>query len=83
MGTSLTEFIRNTTLFGATLLEIIPRKKSPDAVVNLYRASGFTVQAILPPQKITDGVVRILVTEAKLHGMHSHWRQAVSDPEPL
>jgi hemolysin activation/secretion protein len=34
--------------------------------VNLYRASGFTVQAILPPQKIADGVVRILVTEAKL-----------------
>jgi len=41
-------------------------QKATDAVVNLYRASGFTVQAILPPQKIADGVVRILVTEAKL-----------------
>lgn len=41
-------------------------QKACDAVVNLYRASGFTVQAILPPQKIADGVVRILVTEAKL-----------------
>jgi hemolysin activation/secretion protein len=41
-------------------------QKATDAIVNLYRASGFTVQAILPPQKIADGVVRILVTEAKL-----------------
>ena len=41
-------------------------QKATDAIVNLYRASGFTVQAILPPQKISDGVVRILVTEAKL-----------------
>jgi hemolysin activation/secretion protein len=41
-------------------------QKATDAVVNLYRASGLTVQAILPPQKIADGVVRILVTEAKL-----------------
>lgn len=41
-------------------------QKATDAVVNLYRASGFTVQAILPPQKIANGVVRILVTEAKL-----------------
>lgn len=37
-----------------------------DAIVNLYRANGLTVQAILPPQKIAGGVVRILVTEAKL-----------------
>lgn len=58
-------------------------QKATDAVVNLYRASGFTVQAILPPQKITDGVMRILVTKAKLHGMHPHRRQAVSDPEPV
>ena len=41
-------------------------QKATDAIVNLYRASGFTVQAILPPQKIANGVVRILVTEAKL-----------------
>jgi hemolysin activation/secretion protein len=41
-------------------------QKACDAIVSLYRASGFTVQAILPPQKITGGVVRILVTEAKL-----------------
>jgi hemolysin activation/secretion protein len=41
-------------------------QKACDAIVNLYRASGLTVQAILPPQKIADGVVRILVTEAKL-----------------
>jgi hemolysin activation/secretion protein len=41
-------------------------QKATDAIVNLYRASGFTVQAILPPQKIADGIVRILVTEAKL-----------------
>jgi hemolysin activation/secretion protein len=37
-----------------------------DAVVQLYRAKGMTVQAILPPQKIADGQVRIRVTEAKL-----------------
>ena len=41
-------------------------QKACDAIVSLYRASGLTVQAILPPQKIADGVVRILVTEAKL-----------------
>ncbi len=37
-----------------------------DAIQNLYRSKGYTVQAILPPQKIADGVVKILVTEAKL-----------------
>ena len=41
-------------------------QKACDAVVNFYRKSGFTVQAILPPQKIANGVVKILVTEAKL-----------------
>ena len=37
-----------------------------DAIQNLYRSKGYTVQAILPPQKIADGVVKILITEAKL-----------------
>ena len=37
-----------------------------DAVIAVYRANGFTVQAILPPQKIDNGNVTILVTEAKL-----------------
>ena len=41
-------------------------QKACDAVAELYRKSGFTVQAILPPQKIANGVVKILVTEAKL-----------------
>ena len=41
-------------------------QKACDAVVNLYRKGGYTVQAILPPQKIANGVVKILVTEAKL-----------------
>lgn len=41
-------------------------QKACDAVVALYRSKGFTVQAILPPQKIADGVVKILITEAKL-----------------
>lgn len=41
-------------------------QKACDAIVALYRKSGYTVQAILPPQKITDGVVKILITEAKL-----------------
>ena len=41
-------------------------QKACDAVVDLYRKNGFTVQAILPPQKIADGTVKILVTEAKL-----------------
>ena len=41
-------------------------QKACDAVVDFYRKSGFTVQAILPPQKIANGVVKILVTEAKL-----------------
>jgi hypothetical protein len=34
--------------------------------VALYRSKGFTVQAILPPQQIANGVVKILITEAKL-----------------
>ena len=37
-----------------------------NAVMDFYRKSGYTVQAILPPQKIANGVVKILVTEAKL-----------------
>ena len=41
-------------------------QKACDAVVSFYRSKGFTVQAILPPQKIADGVVKILITEAKL-----------------
>lgn len=41
-------------------------QKACDAIMNFYRSKGFTVQAILPPQKIANGVVRILVTEAKL-----------------
>ncbi len=41
-------------------------QKACDAVVALYRSKGFTVQAILPPQKIAEGVVKILITEAKL-----------------
>jgi hemolysin activation/secretion protein len=41
-------------------------QKACDAVVELYRKNGFTVQAILPPQKIGGGVVKILITEAKL-----------------
>ncbi|QWE19886.1 ShlB/FhaC/HecB family hemolysin secretion/activation protein [Polynucleobacter sp. AP-Kolm-20A-A1] len=41
-------------------------QRACDAIQNLYRSKGYTVQAILPPQKIADGVVKILVTEAKL-----------------
>lgn len=37
-----------------------------DAIQEYYRKKGFTVQAILPPQKIAGGVVKILITEAKL-----------------
>jgi hemolysin activation/secretion protein len=41
-------------------------QRACDAIQNLYRSKGYTVQAILPPQKIADGVVKILITEAKL-----------------
>jgi len=41
-------------------------QKACDAVVGFYRKSNYLVQAILPPQKIANGVVKILVTEAKL-----------------
>jgi hemolysin activation/secretion protein len=41
-------------------------QKACDAVMDLYRKGGYTVQAILPPQKIANGVVKILVTEARL-----------------
>ena len=41
-------------------------QRACDAIQNLYRSKGYTVQAILPPQKIADGVVKIIITEAKL-----------------
>lgn len=41
-------------------------QKACDAIIELYRKAGYTVQAIVPPQKIANGVVKILVTEAKL-----------------
>jgi hemolysin activation/secretion protein len=41
-------------------------QRACDAIQNFYRSKGYTVQAILPPQKISDGVVKILITEAKL-----------------
>lgn len=41
-------------------------QRACDAIQNFYRSKGYTVQAILPPQKIADGVVKILITEAKL-----------------
>ena len=41
-------------------------QKACDAVMDFYRKNSYTVQAILPPQKIANGVVKILVTEARL-----------------
>lgn len=41
-------------------------QKICDLIMEFYNANGFKVQATLPPQKITNGIVRILVTEAKL-----------------
>ena len=37
-----------------------------NAIMDFYRSKGFTVQAILPPQKIAGGIVKILITEATL-----------------
>lgn len=37
-----------------------------DAVETLYRTRGYLVQAIVPPQKVKDGVITIMITEAKL-----------------
>ena len=37
-----------------------------NAIMELYRKNGLTAQALLPPQKISQGQVRILITEAKL-----------------
>jgi hemolysin activation/secretion protein len=41
-------------------------QRTCDAVIALYLKYGYTVQAVLPPQKIVNGVVKILVTESKL-----------------
>ena len=41
-------------------------QKACDEIQSYYRKKGYTVQATLPPQKIAGGVVKILVTEAKL-----------------
>ena len=40
-------------------------QKACDEVMDLYRAEGYIVQAIIPPQRVEGGKVRILVTEAK------------------
>ena len=34
-------------------------QRACDAIQNFYRSKGYTVQAILPPQKIADGIVKI------------------------
>ena len=49
-----------------TLVDFGGLQKACNAVAQLYQDNGYTVQAILPPQKIANGVVKILVTEAKL-----------------
>ena len=41
-------------------------QKACDEVVDLYRAQGIIVQAIIPPQRVVNVIVKILVTEAKL-----------------
>lgn len=41
-------------------------QKACDEIQAYYRKKGYTVQVILPPQKIAGGVVKILITEAKL-----------------
>jgi hemolysin activation/secretion protein len=41
-------------------------QKACDAIILLYRENGYVVQAILPPQKVADGTIKILITEAKL-----------------
>lgn len=41
-------------------------QKACDAIALLYREHGYVVQAILPPQKVADGTIKILITEAKL-----------------
>ena len=41
-------------------------QRACDAIQNFYRTKGYTVKAIVPPQKMKDGILRILVTEAKM-----------------
>ena len=41
-------------------------QRACDEIQNLYRSKGYIVQAIVPPQKMKDGVLKIVVTEAKM-----------------
>lgn len=41
-------------------------QEATEAIEKLYRARGYLVQANLPPQKVEEGLVSILITEAKL-----------------
>ena len=41
-------------------------ERACDAIITLYLKHGYTVRAVVPPQKVTDGVVRITVTESRL-----------------
>jgi hemolysin activation/secretion protein len=44
-------------------------QEAAEAIEKLYRARGYLVQANLPPQKVEEGLVSILITEAKLGSM--------------
>ena len=49
-----------------TLVSFDDLKRACDAIQNFYRSKGLTVQAVVPPQTVKDGVIKILITEAKL-----------------
>lgn len=45
-------------------------KRGTDAIVELYREQGFLARVLLPPQDITEGLVRIQVVEARFGGLN-------------
>ena len=45
-------------------------QKACDAIEEYYRSKGYMVEAIIPPQKVKDGVLLINVTEARLGHVH-------------
>ncbi len=77
-NTLLSEDELNRALVEFTLgpLTLGQLKGAADAVVNAYRAAGWTVNAYLPKQEIQDGIVTIQIVEAGFGGAQ------VLDPVP-
>lgn len=71
--TELLDLLRDLTGRELSLAQI---KLAPVRLAEHYREKGFMAKAMLPPQTIEDGIVDIVVIEARLGGVH------IGEPRP-